>query len=538
MINVPFVKKHSERILAGLVIAIASVCGFLYLDNNTSQDLGAVIPVGGQTYYLAGSGMSSTDTSFSLTSFTIPQSGAKITDSQISDTFYLTIEPGNRTRQEIVSCTTVVQGADGTATISGCTRGLSPMTPFTASSSLQFAHSGGSPVVISNPPQLYEQVGFLENDEVITGAWTTSVTPTAAGGLATKQYVDDNVNGGAVTLDGIAPAAVAGETFATGTIVYFDTSDAEWRKADASGSASSTGVLLGIAQGAGTDGQAISGGVLTRGYDNTQTGMSAGQTLYLSDTAGATSTSAGTVSVTLGISKDTTNFYFDPVQLNFGHLNADNIWTGANTFTNATTTFDESITGHASTSIEIFTATSTWTKPAEFEYIVVEVIGGGGGGGTAQSGTLSHGSGGGAGGYAKEILTKEDLAATTSVQVLVGEAGTSAGSGGNSAFGNFLSAAGGGAGAEATVGGLGGTATGGDINVQGGHGTVGDADLSFSGYGGSNIYGTGARGRGASGNGTAATGYGGGGSGASDATNSLRSGGVGTAGAVIITTYY
>lgn len=132
---------------------------------------------GGQTYTLSGTGISSAATSFTLTSFTIPQNGKKIQDSEMSDTFYGTFEPGSRSRQEFFSCTTVTQNSDGTATISGCTRGLSPVAPYTASTSLQFAHSGGSSVIFSNTPQFYDQFTAKGNDEVITGQWTFSTFP-------------------------------------------------------------------------------------------------------------------------------------------------------------------------------------------------------------------------------------------------------------------------------------------------------------------------------------------------------------------------
>lgn len=112
--------------------------------------------IAGFPYYLAGTGISSSATSFTLTSFTIPQTSQPIIDADLEDTFYLTIEPGNRSRQEVVGCTTVTQNGDGTATISGCSRGLSPIQPYTASTSLQFAHSGSAVVVLSNPPQLYD----------------------------------------------------------------------------------------------------------------------------------------------------------------------------------------------------------------------------------------------------------------------------------------------------------------------------------------------------------------------------------------------
>jgi len=90
----------------------------------------------------------------------------------MSSIFYLTVEPGNRTKQEIVSCTTVTQNANNTATLSGCSRGLLPITPYTASSTYAFAHGGGTSVVFSNPPQFYNQFLAADNNGTITGEYT------------------------------------------------------------------------------------------------------------------------------------------------------------------------------------------------------------------------------------------------------------------------------------------------------------------------------------------------------------------------------
>ena len=161
--------------------------------------------VGGTVYYLAGSGITSSAASITLTSLTLPQTGQKIKDSDLSDTFYITIEPGSTARQEFVSCTTVTQNAS-TATLTGCSRGLSPLSPYTASTTMQFAHSGGSKVIFSNPPKLYDQAAFKGNDESITGLYTFSQNPISTAGnattstqLATKSYVDNVTNQGAAT---------------------------------------------------------------------------------------------------------------------------------------------------------------------------------------------------------------------------------------------------------------------------------------------------------------------------------------------------
>lgn len=149
----------------------------------------AVQPIAGSTYSLSGSGVSSSATSIILSSLTLPQTGQKLQDSDLSDTFYATLEPGNRSRQELVSCTTVTQNANGTATLSGCARGLAPITPYTASSSLQFAHSGGSQVIFSDSPQLYRQFAAKANNETITGQWTFSTFPITPSNSAASETV-------------------------------------------------------------------------------------------------------------------------------------------------------------------------------------------------------------------------------------------------------------------------------------------------------------------------------------------------------------
>lgn len=167
--------------------------------------LGSTLPIAGSTYTLAGSGISGSATSITLNSFTITQSGQKIQDSDLSDTFYVTLEPGNTKKQEIVSCTTVTQNSGGTATLSGCSRGMSPISPYTASTTLAFTHGGGTQVIFSDAPQLFNLYSAKANNETIGGVWTYSVfpviatstvLPTTNGQFATKYYVDTVGAGG------------------------------------------------------------------------------------------------------------------------------------------------------------------------------------------------------------------------------------------------------------------------------------------------------------------------------------------------------
>lgn len=181
--------------IASLGIFIGGLFGFTpesepiaYAPEEEALGADTVLPTGIQTYTLAGTGISSTASSFTLTSLTLPQNGYAIQDSDMSDTFYITFEPGSRSRQEFVSCTTIGANTGGNVTISGCTRGLSPLTPYTASTSLRFAHSGGTSVIFSNAPQFYNQYPAKANNETITGQWTFSnfpITASSSAGTAT-----------------------------------------------------------------------------------------------------------------------------------------------------------------------------------------------------------------------------------------------------------------------------------------------------------------------------------------------------------------
>jgi len=183
------------------------------LDNAVRQSLvdqydptfGAVIePFAGTTYNLSGAGVAASSSVITLQSLTISQTAQPILDANLSDTFYITLEPGSKTRQEIVSCTTVVQNAGGTATLSGCIRGLAPIPPFTASTTLRFAHGGGTQAIFSDPPQLFNQFAAKENDESITGLFNFNTSPiigtaTNTSQAATRKYVDDIAISGAGT---------------------------------------------------------------------------------------------------------------------------------------------------------------------------------------------------------------------------------------------------------------------------------------------------------------------------------------------------
>ena len=205
-------------------------------------------------------------------------------------------------------------------------------------------------------------------------------------------------------------------------------------------------------------------------------------------------------------------------------------------------------------SMQVFTSSGTWTRPTDIVRIKVTVTGGGGGGGGSFE-TRGKGGGGGAGSTAIEVI---DVTSLSSETVTIGAAGTAGasnaqgGTGGTSSFGSYNSAVGGYGG---SVGGngngsdsnqcSGGTATGGDINIDGGDGQargyMGSGDIALTGgTGGASFWGGGGRGVNVGGDDESYPGraYGSGGSGgATDSGSGGTVGSVGKAGIMVIEEY-
>lgn len=184
--------------------------------------------------------------------------------------------------------------------------------------------------------------------------------------------------------------------------------------------------------------------------------------------------------------------------------------------------------------IQVITSSQTWNNPGGITKVYVKVIGKGGNGGTNPGSDLGASGGGGSGGYSEGLIgvgstanigigTINSFAGITTISASAGAVGVA---GSNTVIG---------------IGGIGGTSSGGSINLNGQSGTNGGcvgAQCS-GGNGGNSIMGLG--GAGCLG-GTASPScnngnqFGGGGGGAGGTGTGNPTGGTGDAGAVIL--YY
>lgn len=172
---------HNPKLilLASLILIGACVLAISFipysLNHKPSVAFGDYNVTGGGTYRLQAS-LSSTQTTVTLSSFKEPVSNIPYTMSYLNSSIeYATLEPQSNNR-EFVSFSGVTQNSDGSATLTGVTRGLSPSYPFTASSTFQLSHSAQSIFILSNPPQLYNQYGVLINANSWTGINTFAST--------------------------------------------------------------------------------------------------------------------------------------------------------------------------------------------------------------------------------------------------------------------------------------------------------------------------------------------------------------------------
>lgn len=168
-------------------------------------------------------------------------------------------------------------------------------------------------------PQLFRNYVDILEAQTIAGAKTFSTIPLTTGGsptadneLARKAYVDAVAAGGSGIPNRVVVAGNAGATVSAGNLVYLDAADGKWKLCDADTVGTVDNIIMGIAQGAGTDTNPISNGILLYGLDSNQSSLTDNTVYYASNTAGGVSTTPGTTEVTVGVSRSTTTLLFCP----------------------------------------------------------------------------------------------------------------------------------------------------------------------------------------------------------------------------------
>lgn len=163
------------------------------------EAFGAFSPVAGGTYRLKTS-IGTSDTTIILSAFTEPITGNPLTMTSLaSDIGYATLDPQSSTRKEFISFTGITQNGDGSATLTGVSRGLGFQSPFTASSTLRKSHPGQSIFILSDSPQLFNEYAIKRNNETITGQWTFTtfpITPSTTPATATTSGQVELATGG------------------------------------------------------------------------------------------------------------------------------------------------------------------------------------------------------------------------------------------------------------------------------------------------------------------------------------------------------
>jgi len=272
--------------------------------------------------------ISAGDTTFTLSSAT-DDSSVVLADGQ----YCFTINNGSSNKEYLVG------------TLDGSTKIVTAVSTVTRqgveTSGAVNEHRVGSPVIISDFTAILDVVKTLRGEKDLDGdnpiEYDAEPTLASRTEVATVGYVLDNTNGGTVSVAGLIVAGNGGEVLAAGDVVFFDTADQEWKLADAD-TTYGDDVQFGIAQGAGTDGGAITGGVLVRGVDDNQTGLTAGATQYVSATAGDLTESAPTNDIFAGVALSTTDILVNFENRITDYIDTDDLTQSADLQTQTTST--------------------------------------------------------------------------------------------------------------------------------------------------------------------------------------------------------
>lgn len=125
----------------------------------------------GQTFQLAGIGVSIGNTSLTLQSFTQNDGVTLLTMSNFGIMGYGTCQPAEGDQEEQISWTGITQNIDGTATLTGIQSVLT-IYPYTGTSGFSQNHGWNTNFVVSNTAGFYNSFANKENDGTIISEWT------------------------------------------------------------------------------------------------------------------------------------------------------------------------------------------------------------------------------------------------------------------------------------------------------------------------------------------------------------------------------
>lgn len=162
-----------KEILKGMVLAIAVVAAAVVwtaiimtgMTPKVQAPMAAstsFLPVEG-TQFTVNSTVTASASTVSLSSFKTPD-GRLLTMSDFGSVGYATLDPTDSTRLESISFTGITQNGDGSATLTGVSRGLDFITPYTASTTLAKIHLVGSHMILSNSSAFYGNEFLFANN--------------------------------------------------------------------------------------------------------------------------------------------------------------------------------------------------------------------------------------------------------------------------------------------------------------------------------------------------------------------------------------
>lgn len=207
-----------------MVVFVVFVGGFIF--QKTQNVLGSSFqPVQASQFTLSGAGITNVQTTIQLTSFKLPDpSKTPITMSMFGSIGYAVIEP-QTSKIENVSFTGVTQNANGSATLTGVSRGLSFYSPYNASSTLGLSHAGGAYIILTNSGAFYgKQFAFVNSPSYITEYWQFTNPPvftnaaTTTSQAASVAYVNSVAFGSTFVLKALGGTGATG--FGTGGFLF------------------------------------------------------------------------------------------------------------------------------------------------------------------------------------------------------------------------------------------------------------------------------------------------------------------------------